>query len=74
MSKDKSLLSSFTPKNGGFVSYRNENKGKIIGTYTIGKFPNPTIEKVLFVYGLNHNILSISQLCDKYNDVTFYYS
>lgn len=36
----------------------------IIGISTVGKFPNPTIGKVLLVFGLKYNFLSISQLCD----------
>lgn len=34
-------------------------------------FPNPTIRDVLLVDGLNHNLLGISKLCNKHNNVTF---
>ena len=33
--------------------------------------PNPIIENVFLVDGLKHNLLSISQLCDKGNRVIF---
>lgn len=71
MTRDESLFSSFTPRKGGFVSYDYTNKGKIIGIGTFGKFPNPTIGEVLLVDGLKYNLLSISLLCDKCNNVIF---
>ena len=43
------------------VSFRGKDKGNIIG---IGKV-HDLIDDVLLVDGLNHNLLSISQLCDK---------
>jgi len=36
----------------------------ITGIGKIGKYPYPSIDNVLFVKGLKHNLLSISQLCD----------
>lgn len=33
---------------------------KIIGISIVGKFPNPTIRKVLLIDGLKHNLLIIS--------------
>jgi hypothetical protein len=40
-------------------------KGKIIGISNIGKTHSFVIADVLLVDGLKHNLLSISQLCDK---------
>ncbi|RDX82434.1 hypothetical protein CR513_36783, partial [Mucuna pruriens] len=37
----------------------------------ISKHPFPSIENVLYVKGLKHNLLSISQLCDNGYDVSF---
>lgn len=34
---EESLLSSFTSKKGGFVSYGDNNKGNILGYGTFGK-------------------------------------
>lgn len=55
ITRDKSLLSSLFLKKRGFVSYSDNNKGMIIGSDSIGKFPNKTIGDVLFVDGLKHN-------------------
>lgn len=53
------------------VSYGDNNKGKILDFETIGKFLNPTMGGVLLVKRLKHNLLSISQLYEKGNSVTF---
>lgn len=71
MTEDKSMLYSFTHIKEGFVSYGDNNKGNIIGIGSVGKFLNPTIWEVLLIYGLKHNWLSISQLCEKGNSVIF---
>ena len=47
-------------------------KEKIIGIGEIGNSQSLSIHHVLFVDGLKHNLLSISQLCDMRNKVTFY--
>lgn len=71
MTGDENLFSSFTPKKGGFVSYGDNDKGKILGFGTIGNSPSLMIEEVFLVDALKHNFLSISQLCYKGNNVTF---
>lgn len=56
----------FDFKSKGFVTYGDNNKGKILG---IGKLGTPhfiTIDDVLYVDGLNNNLLNIYQLCNKY--------
>lgn len=58
-------------KNGGYVLYGDNNNSKILGFSTIGKNFNPTIKDVLFVEGLKYNLLSLSQLCDKGNEMLF---
>ena len=68
---DKTLFSTFIPKEGGFIFYLDNNKGTILGFGTIGKSLNPTIEEVLLVKGLKQNLLSINKLCDKGNNVIF---
>ena len=62
-------FNSLTLKDGGFVIFGDNSKGKIIGIGNIGNSSSPIIEDVLFVDGLKHNLLSISQLCDKSNRV-----
>ena len=49
------------------MSFRGKDKGKII---EIGKVRD-LIDDVLLVDSLNHNLLSIIQLCDKRYRVTF---
>jgi len=56
---------------GGTVTFGDDSKGKIIGIGNV-KFGNsPLIEDVALVDGLKHNLLSISQLCDKGFRVVF---
>ncbi|KAF1885749.1 hypothetical protein Lal_00008487 [Lupinus albus] len=57
-------FSVLTPRDKGYVTYGDNNKGRILGVGRIGKPPSTTIEGVLYVEGLKHNLLSISQLCD----------
>lgn len=46
MSGDTSKFTSITPRNGGYVTFGDNNEGKIIGCGTIGMHPNPSIENV----------------------------
>ncbi|BAT84316.1 hypothetical protein VIGAN_04164800 [Vigna angularis var. angularis] len=65
MTGDKKRFISFEKKKQGFVTYGDNNKGRIMGTGNIGGGNTLTIKDVLYVEGLKHNLLSISQLCDK---------
>ena len=65
------MFSSISPKDGGYVTFGDNAKGKIVGEGKVGKSPNPTIEDVLLVNGIKHNLLSISQFCDKNCKVVF---
>src|ERR1044072_3434847 len=56
---------------GGVVGFGGNQKGKIIGSGTIGYGKSSSIKNVLLVEGLMHNLLSISQLADNGYDVTF---
>ena len=49
----------------------DNSKRKIISIGNIGKTHSLVIEDVLLVDGLKHNLLSISQLCDKDYNVIF---
>ncbi len=71
MTGDKSKFSSLVAKDGGLVTFGDNSKGKIIGIGKVGMNLSPCIENVLLVDGLKHNLISISQLCDKGYDVTF---
>ena len=58
-------------KAGGDVKFGGNQKGKIIGSGTIGNSNLPSISNVLLVEGLAHNLLSISQLSDNGYDIIF---
>ena len=51
--------------------FGDNGKGRIIGHGSIGNNSLSLIENVLLVDGLKHNLLSISQLCDKGFKVIF---
>ena len=53
------------------VTFRDNIKEKIIGIGNIGITPSKYIENILLVDGLKHNLLSISQFCDKRYKVIF---
>ena len=57
--------------NGGFVTFGDNGKGKIIAIGKVGKDFSTCIDSVFLVDGLKHNLLSISQLCDLGYLVTF---
>ena len=71
MTGDKSKFLNLTLKEGGFVKYGDNNRGKIIGIGDVGDESTAVIKNVLYVEGLKHNLLSISQLCDKGFQVSF---
>ena len=58
-------------KPGGFVGFGGNQKGKIIGSRTVGNGKLPSITDVLLVDGLMHNLLSIIQLSDNGYDIVF---
>uniref|UniRef100_A0A151UEZ7 Retrovirus-related Pol polyprotein from transposon TNT 1-94 n=1 Tax=Cajanus cajan TaxID=3821 RepID=A0A151UEZ7_CAJCA len=71
MTGDKSKFVSLREKESKTITYGDNNKGKILGTGTVGNSYNTLIEDVLYVEGLKYNLLSISQLCDKNFNVSF---
>ena len=64
---DRRKFSHLQEKDGGMVSFGGKDKGKII---RIGKVRD-SIDDVLLVEGLTHNLINISQLCDKEYRVIF---
>ena len=71
MTGDISLFIDFVAKKKGFVIYGDNNKGAILGKGSVGNPSSTTISDVLSVEGLKHNLISISQLCDKGYKVSF---
>ncbi|KAH9685167.1 Integrase catalytic domain-containing protein [Citrus sinensis] len=72
MTENYAWFSSFTKiENGGDVSFGDNSKGKILGIRNVGKVSSTLIENVCLVENLKHNLISISQLCDKGYKVIF---
>ena len=69
MTRNKDKLISFTTMNGGKVTFRDNSKGKVIGK--VRELSNYFIDDVVLVEGLKHKLVSISQFCDKGNEITF---
>ncbi|KAL8124629.1 hypothetical protein AgCh_012324 [Apium graveolens] len=71
MTGNKALLSDFVEKVGPSVSYGDGNIGKTLGYGNIN-LGNVIIKQVALVSGLKHNLLSISQICDRGYHVDFF--
>ena len=71
MTGDKLSFLSLTTFDGGKVAFGNGKYGTIVGVRKIGKSLSYSIDNVYLVDGLQHNLLSVSQLCDKGNHVGF---
>jgi hypothetical protein len=69
---DKSKFTSLSETKSGNVTFGNDAPGKIKGKGMVilsngkGKY-----QDVLLVYGLKHNFLSVSQMCDRGCEVVF---
>jgi len=71
MTGDKSKFVNIILKQEGHMTYGDNNKGRILGRGSIGDKRILLIHDVLYVEGLKHNLLSISQVCDKGYQVIF---
>ncbi|XP_047267594.1 uncharacterized protein LOC124898024 [Capsicum annuum] len=71
MNGDSKKFLSLSKINGGRVSFGDGKRGIITGVGKIGTSKLRALEDVYIVEGLKHNLLSISQLCDKGIDLTF---
>ncbi|GJV06492.1 putative ribonuclease H-like domain-containing protein [Tanacetum coccineum] len=71
MTGNMSYLLDFKEFNGGYVTFRGRaNGGRITGKGTI-KTGNLDFEDVYFVKELKFNLFSVSQMCDRKNNVLF---
>ena len=70
MTGDPTLLTKYVEKAGPSITFGDDIKGYTLG---YGLIPNKDviIEDVSLVDGLKHNLLSVSQLCDKGLQVWF---
>src|ERR1044072_3026430 len=71
MTGERYMLQELELKAGGVIGFGGNQKGKIIGSGTIGYGKSSSIKNVILVEGLMHNLLSISQLADNGYDVMF---
>jgi len=71
MTDDASQLTNLKLRPAGYVTYGDNNRGRILGVGEIGEIDKVIIKGVLLVEGLKHSLLSISQLCDKGYKITF---
>ena len=64
MTGEVSLFKELKDYNGGYVNFAGDKGGKItgIGTVSNGKI---TLEQVHYVEQLKHNLMSVSQICDR---------
>ena len=58
-------------KDEGFLTYEDDNKGKILGERIISNECSFNIKNMLPIEGLKHNLIIISQLCDNGFKVLF---
>ena len=70
MTGEKSLLTDVVERTGPIVTFGDDSKGFTKG-YGNLRIDNVIIENISLVEGLKHNLLSISQFCDRGYDVTF---
>ncbi|RDX86690.1 hypothetical protein CR513_31954, partial [Mucuna pruriens] len=61
LTEEEYMFQDLKPKKGGWITFGGR----------VGKHPFPSIDNVLYVKGLKHNLLSISQLCDSKYVVSF---
>ena len=71
MKGDAKKFSKISYKASGHVTYGDNNIVKILGVGKVTSSSSTAIENVLLFEGLKHNLLSISQFCDKGLKVIF---
>ena len=70
MTGDKEAFVTLRMKRG-MVTFGDDGKGHIVGIGKIQIITQTCLENVLYVVGLKHNLISISQLCDRGYKVLF---
>ncbi|CAN1215725.1 Retrovirus-related Pol polyprotein from transposon TNT 1-94, partial [Linum perenne] len=71
MPGNKNLFLNLNYTNKGTVTLGDNCSCKIIGVGCVGNKNNTYLNKVMLVDGLKHNLISISQMCDKENRIIF---
>ncbi|KAE9590045.1 hypothetical protein Lalb_Chr21g0315391 [Lupinus albus] len=67
MRDDKSKFIELSTNKKGHVTNGDHNQGKIVGVRKIGNASQTNIDNMLYVEGLEHNLLSIGPLRNKSN-------
>ena len=71
MNGDKDQFVTLETKEGGVVTFGDNDKGHIVRIGKIQITPLTFLENVLYFRRLKHNLISINQLCDKGFKVSF---
>ena len=72
MTGDKTKLNNMNNFNGGSVKFGNNDDAKIVGKGHVSLNGGKLLcDNVLYVDGLKHNLLSVSQLCKDGHKVIF---
>ena len=71
MTGDKSSFLSLKNFKGGNVAFGNGKSGEIHGIGKVGSMDTHASETAYYVNDLQQNLLSVSQICDKGNNVLF---
>jgi hypothetical protein len=72
MASDRDRFITLRKKRDGSVSFGNDDSTKIIGKGIVRiRNKNTKAENVLLVEYMKHNLLSVSQMCEKCHKVTF---
>ena len=71
MTGDVENFLSLKTLQGGGVSFSDGMKGYILGLGKVGRSLEDSIDNVYHVDGLKYSLLSVSQICDKGNEVKF---
>jgi hypothetical protein len=75
MTRNKKWFSNLTAlSQKEYVTFGDDNKGKVLGTGIIKVNDCFTLNDVALVYKLRYNLLSVSQLVDADLDILFYKS
>ena len=71
MTGDRRKFVSMKEKKDGTISFGNDGSSNVIGSGTITLGSEDVIAKnVLLVENMNHNMLSVGQMCDQGHTIT----
>ena len=71
MTGDKSKFLTLREHRSRNVTFGNDAPGKIRGKELVSMNSKRKAQDVLFVDGLKHNIVSVSQVCDRGSEIVF---